>query len=108
MNLMRLEMMDATARIAEALQMRGLFVEVKDDFITLTAGNTRTDISQVRELLDRLAIPTFWQENKFQVLVTRIPISIMKRIMHTPGHKFPWKGIITNGRHSFRDDSVSR
>jgi len=89
MNLMNLEMMDATARIAEALQVRGVFVKVKDDFIILTDENTKADISKVRELLHNLGIPTFWQGNKFQVLVTRVPISMMKRIMNTPGREFP-------------------
>jgi hypothetical protein len=96
MNLMKLEMMDATARIAEALQMRGLFVEVKDDFIILTDGNTKADISKVRELLHHLGIPTFWQGSKFQVLVTRVPISMMKRIMNTQGREFP---IFMEGYH---------
>jgi hypothetical protein len=66
MNLMKLEMMDATSRIAEALQMRGLFVEVKDDFIILTDANTKADISKVRELLNYFGIPTFWQETNFK------------------------------------------
>lgn len=89
MNLMKLEMMNATERLAEALQMRGLFVEIKKDFIVLTEGNTKTDIIKVRELLDKLDIPTFWQGNQFQVLVTSLPISIMKRIMNTRGREFP-------------------
>ncbi|CUA79414.1 hypothetical protein [Anoxybacillus suryakundensis] len=89
MNLMKLEMMDATARIAEALQMRGVFVEVQSDFIVLTEGNTQTDIHKVRELLHKLGIPTMWQKNKFQVLVTRVPIAIMKRIINAPGQSFP-------------------
>ncbi len=82
-------MMDATARIAEALQVRGLFVKVKDDFIILTDENTEADVKKVYELLRHLSIPTFWQGNKFQVLVTRVPISTMKRIMNTPGRAFP-------------------
>lgn len=89
MNLIKLEMVDATHRIAEALQMRGLFVEVKDDLIILTEGNTKTDIIKVRKLLDHFGVPTFWQGNQFQVLVTRIPISMMKRIMNALGREFP-------------------
>ncbi|MGY0693757.1 hypothetical protein ACW2QC_13365 [Virgibacillus sp. FSP13] len=89
MNLMKLEMMNGTERIAEALQMRGLFATVKDDFIHITVENTKEDIVRVRRLLDDLNIPTFWQDTKFQVLVNRIPISIMKRIINKPGNEFP-------------------
>ncbi len=48
MNLLKLEMMNATERIAEALQMRGLFVEVKDDFIILSDENTQEDLTKTK------------------------------------------------------------
>jgi hypothetical protein len=90
MNLMKLEMMNGTERVAEALQMRGLFVEVKNDLIVLTEENTKVDIEKVRELLIRLNIPTLWTtDNKFQVLVNRLPIAMMKRIMNVRGQEFP-------------------
>ncbi|WP_088103008.1 hypothetical protein [Halalkalibacter urbisdiaboli] len=90
MNLMNLEMMNGTERVVEALQMRGVFIEVKHDIIILTEKNTKEDIRKVRELLNSLNIPTFWgADDKFQVLVNRLPIAIMKRIMNLRGHEFP-------------------
>lgn len=89
MNLLKLEMMTATERMAEALSMRGLFVETKGDFITLTDENTSTDIFKTKGLLNSLGIPTFWQGNKFQVLVSRFPIAAMKKIINLPGREFP-------------------
>lgn len=90
MNLINLEMMNATQRVAEALATRGLFVKVENDFIVLTAENTQTDIAMVHDLLNRLQIPTFWKERtQFQVLVNRLPIAMMKRIMNAPGREFP-------------------
>ncbi|MFK9092525.1 hypothetical protein [Bacillus salipaludis] len=89
MNLVKVEMMNATERIAEALQMRGLFVVVKDDFIMFTEGNTKADVEKTRALLTTIGIPTLWQENKFQVLINRTSISIMKQIMNATGREFP-------------------
>jgi hypothetical protein len=89
MNLLKLEMMNGTERIAEALQMRGLFVEVNGDFIILTEGNTDVDVKKTKELLHSIGIPTFWQGNKFQVLVNRTPIVTMKEIINAPGREFP-------------------
>jgi hypothetical protein len=89
MNLMKLEKMNATERVAEALQMRGLFVKVTNNLITLTAGNTMGDINKVHSLLNNLGIPTLWDGNSFQVLVNRLPIAMMKRIMNVPGREFP-------------------
>jgi hypothetical protein len=90
MNLMNLEMMNATDRVAEALQMRGVFVKSKADFIVLTNENTIEDIIHVRNLLEKVAIPTFWADDyTFQVLVTRLPIALMKRIMNAKGREFP-------------------
>ncbi len=89
MNLMNLEMMNGTDRLAEALQMRGLFVEVKNDVISLTAENTKMDKVKVRELLNTLNIPTYWiTPNEFQILVNRLPISLMKKIMNAHGREF--------------------
>ncbi|WP_077212386.1 hypothetical protein [Bacillus dakarensis] len=97
MNLMKLEMMNGTERAAEALQMRGLFVEVKNDIIELTKENTKQDIEKVCQLLNSLNIPTLWiASNKFQVLVNRLPISMMKKIMNIRGHEFP---VSMNGYH---------
>ena len=81
-------MMNGTERIAEALQMRGIFLEVKDDFIHLTNENSKEDIAFVSQLLNDLNIPTFWRGNKFQVLVERIPVAIMKKIMNQAGREF--------------------
>lgn len=90
MNLLKLEMMNGTDRVAEALQMRGLFLEIKNDVIVLTDENTKEDIEKARELIDRLNIPTFWiADNKFQILTNRIPIVMMKKIMNARGHEFP-------------------
>ncbi|MBT2729508.1 hypothetical protein J7E63_21685 [Bacillus sp. ISL-75] len=69
--------------------MRGLFIEVKDDFIILSNENTQADIKKTKQLIRNLGIPTFWQDNQFQVLVTRTPIVTMKNIMNAPGREFP-------------------
>ncbi len=83
-------MMNGTERVAEALQIRGLFVDVKKDVIVLTEENTTKDIEKVRELLYQLNIPTFWPAyNKCQVVVNRLPKALMKRIMNVPGREFP-------------------
>ncbi|MCL7748741.1 hypothetical protein [Halalkalibacter alkaliphilus] len=90
MNLMNLEMMNGTERVAEALQTRGLFVKGKGDLIVLTTENTKEDIEGVRHLLEQVGIPTFWSDYQtFQVLVNRIPVALMKRIMNTRGREFP-------------------
>ncbi|WP_249366798.1 hypothetical protein [Neobacillus rhizophilus] len=89
MNLLKLEMMTATERMAEALTMRGLFVETKGDFIVLTEENTSADIMKTKRLLNDLGIPTFWQGNQFQILVSRFPIAAMKKIINVPGKEFP-------------------
>ncbi|MEH7482625.1 hypothetical protein V7157_16520 [Neobacillus drentensis] len=89
MNLLKLEMMNATERIAEALQMRGLFIEVKDDFIILSDENTQEDITKTKQLISSLAIPTFWQDNQFQVLVNRSPIVTMKKIIERSRARIP-------------------
>lgn len=86
---MKLEMMNATERVAEALQMRGLFVKVNNGAITFTKCNTKDDISKVRNLLNSLNIPTLWEGNTFQVLINRMSILMMKLIMNAPGHEFP-------------------
>jgi hypothetical protein len=90
MNLMKLEMMNGTERLVEALQMRGMFVQLTDDVIVLGEENTSEDINKVRALLESLNIPTFWAtNNKFQVLVNRLPIAMMKRIINVRGQEFP-------------------
>jgi hypothetical protein len=90
MNLMKLEMMNGTERLVEALQMRGLFVQVINDVIVLGEENTKDDIIKVRALLESLNIPTFWTaNNKLQLLVNRLPIAMMKRITNVRGQEFP-------------------
>jgi hypothetical protein len=89
MNLMKLEMMTAAERVAEALTMRGLFVRVSNDFVIMEESNTKADMKKVQNLLNHLGIPTLWQENRYQILVNRIPISKMKKMIHVPGKEFP-------------------
>ena len=90
MNLMKLEMMNGSERLVEALEMRGLFAEIEKDVISLSNKNTKDDIVNVRSLLSSLNIPTMWMAvNKFQVLVNRLPISMMKKIMNATGREFP-------------------
>ncbi|MFK4996985.1 hypothetical protein ACI2OX_03725 [Bacillus sp. N9] len=79
MNLLKLEMMTGTERIAEALQARGIFAEVKGDFIYLSNENTKEDMKSVRYVLNELNIPTFWHGNKVQILANRIPVALMKK-----------------------------
>jgi hypothetical protein len=106
MNLIKLEMMNATARVAEALQTRGLFVKVENDFVVMTAENTTSDMMKVRELLEQLGIPTFWKhEHTFQVLLNHMPVAMMKRIMNQKGRSFP---VSMEGYHFFWRSFVQR
>lgn len=87
---MKLEMMNATARVAEALQTRGLFLKMNDSVITLMTENTESDIKRVRILLEKINIPTFWHSNhSFEVLVNRLPVAAMKKIINEKGRSFP-------------------
>jgi hypothetical protein len=90
MNLLKLERMNGKERIAEALRMRGIFVTIDGEFILLTKENTSDDIKGVRRLLASIGVPTYWpKENKFQVLVDRLSIVIMKAIINIKGREFP-------------------
>jgi hypothetical protein len=86
---MKKEWMNATERVAEALKLRGLFVEVKEDFINFKEGNTKEDVQKIQKLLNHIGIPVFWQDNRFQVLINHVPHSVIKQIMKTPGQSFP-------------------
>ncbi|WP_226036697.1 hypothetical protein [Aquibacillus saliphilus] len=59
MNLLNLERMNGTERLAEALRMRGLFVEIEIDFIVLTDENTASDVEGVQRLLEEIGLPVF-------------------------------------------------
>lgn len=90
MNLLKLEMMKAPERLAEAVQMRGIFVQLNGDVITLTKENTKQDIEAVRELITAIGIPVLWLDcHTFQLLVNRLPIAVMKRIINKNGREFP-------------------
>lgn len=47
MNLLKLELMTATEKVAEALVMRGLFVEVKDGVLFFSDKCAKNDIVDV-------------------------------------------------------------
>lgn len=51
MNLINLEMMTATEKVAEALVMRGLFVEVKEGVLFFSEKCAKGDIKDVKSLL---------------------------------------------------------
>ncbi|MGI2328146.1 hypothetical protein [Planococcus sp. YIM B11945] len=90
MNLLKLEMMDATERLAVALKARGIFCSLENDLIAMGVENTANDIFKVKALLNELSLPIFWlDEKRFQVLLNKLPISVMKKIMNHKGKSFP-------------------
>ena len=97
MNLLNLEMMNATERMAEALKMRGLFVTQENGIITFTNENAKHDLIDVKELLDQLNIPIIWHTDTImEVLVNRLPVVYMKKITNAGGRNF---SIHMNGYH---------
>ena len=90
--LLQLEEMIATDTIIEALQIRGFLVKKEDDFIVLQEGSGKRDAWGLRRLLQRLNIPTLWNDkgNRVQILVNTIPFSMAQKIIHTRGRNHPF------------------
>ncbi|WP_186579799.1 hypothetical protein [Aquibacillus kalidii] len=90
-----MEMQSGTKKLAEALELRGFPVKVKDDFISLRNGSEK-DCKELKQFLDELQIPVFWQGEKFQLLTNRFPVSKMKEIIHAKGRNH---GVHMEGYH---------
>lgn len=89
MNFLNLELMSATEKVAEALVMRGLFVEVKDGALSFTKCNAKNDIRDVKSVLNQLNIPfIFHSPDKLEILVNNISTLKMKKILTAGGHPF--------------------
>src|SRR5690606_36696084 len=55
----------------------------------LTSGSAALDDRALKALLGKLNIPVFWDGDKFQLLVNRLPVMMMKKITTEKGHEFP-------------------
>lgn len=60
MNLIKLEMMEATERLVEALKTRGIFCSINNDLIFLRTKNTDSDIKRTNILLAKLNLSVLW------------------------------------------------
>lgn len=113
-NLLSLELMDGQERLAEALEMRGFLVEKKGPFLALGTGSAALDYVDLRALLSKLNIPVYWEEDRFQLLVNRFPVMMMKRITTQRGIEFPvsmngyhfrWRAFV-NRKHGLKVDTM--
>lgn len=102
-----------TEKLAEALLLRGFPIDVKADFITLRNG-TRLDFVQLKELLESLNIPVFWNGDQFQLLTNHFPNVMMKKIIefngqehlvHMEGYHFKWRSFVTR-RYGIRTNTM--
>ncbi|MCM3723963.1 hypothetical protein [Solibacillus isronensis] len=111
MNLLNLELMTATEKVAEALVMRGLFVEVKEDVLFFSKNCAKKDVEDVKLVLNKLTIPYMtYGEDKIEILVNQMPILKMKKILTAGGRPFEinraeyhqhWR-FFANRRYGFR------
>lgn len=111
MNLLNLELMTATEKVAEALIMRGLFVEVKDGVLLFSKCCAKNDVQDVKVVLNKLNIPFITHgENKIEILVNQIPLLKMRKILTAGGQPFSinkaayhqyWR-FFANRRYGFR------
>ena len=111
MNLLNLELMSATEKVAEALVMRGLFVEVQEGILVFSTCNAKRDSQDVQSVLNQLNIPfVFRGTNKLEILVNQLPTVKMKKIVTAGGRPFTinaeryhqyWR-FFANRRYGFR------
>lgn len=111
MNLLNLELMTATEKVAEALIMRGLFVEVKEGVLLFSGCRAKNDVRDVEVVLNKLNIPFIAHgEDKIEILVNQIPLLKMKKILTAGGQPFSinkaeyhqhWR-FFANRRYGFR------
>lgn len=87
--LFSLERMDGQDRLFEALEMRGFLVKKEGPFLTLSKGSADRDYQDLKRLLNKLGLPVFWNGDRFQLLVNRLPVMMMKKITTMRGHEFP-------------------
>jgi hypothetical protein len=108
-----MEMQNGTERLAEALLLRGFPVEVNNDWISLRNGSEQ-DYADLKKFLEKLSIPVFWNENKFELLVNRLPLQKMKEIIHSKGREhlvhmepyhFKWRSFF-NRRYGIRTNTT--
>lgn len=111
MNLLNLELMTATEKVAEVLVMRGVFVEVKDGILLFSKNCAKNDIVDVKMIFNKLNIPFMTHgEDKIEILVNQMPILKMKKILTAGGRPFSineavyhqhWR-FFANRRYGFR------
>jgi len=108
-----MEMQSGTKKLAEALMLRGFPVQVENDLISLRNGSEQ-DQKQLKNFLEKLNIPVFWHENRFQLLVNRFPLQKMKEIIHfkgrehfvhMEGYHFKWRSFV-NRRYGIRTNTT--
>ncbi|MEY9975052.1 hypothetical protein ABH966_005478 [Lysinibacillus sp. RC46] len=89
MNILNLELMTATEKVAEALIMRGLFIKVKDNVLLFSKGNNKNDVKDVQFVLNQLNIPFIMHgEHGLEILVNQMPTIKMKKILTAGGDPF--------------------
>ncbi len=113
LSFLNFEMADGTKKLAEALFLRGFPVQMENDFISLRNGSER-DYAELKWLLERLAIPVFWNGKKFQLLVTHFPYGKMRQIVRLNGiphsvdmsdYHYKWKTFV-NRRFGIRTSTL--
>ncbi|MED4018539.1 hypothetical protein [Sutcliffiella cohnii] len=85
-----MEMQDGTSKLAEALQLRGFQVKVKNDYVSLVNGSEK-DVQELKYFLDKLNIPVYWNKDQFQLLVNRFPLHKMKEIIQYKGRNYTYQ-----------------
>lgn len=108
-----MEMQTGTEKLAEALLLRGFPVRLEKEFITLKNGSEQ-DYIQLKTFLDRLKVPVFWIEDKFQLLINNFPLQKMKEIIyfdgqehmvHMEGYHFKWRSFVIR-RYGIRTNTI--
>jgi len=111
MNLLNVMKMTATEKVQEALNMRGLFVELQNGVLVFSKNNAENDLKDVQFLLNQLNIPFMMRsEYELEILVNQISINKMEKILTAGGHPFEinvrdyhqyWR-TFANRRYGFR------
>jgi len=110
----RMELQDGTNKLADALKLRGFSVAMEGELIKLVNGSEK-DAAELKYFLEELNIPVFWlNDNKFQLLVNRLPSQLIKKIIHykgrnhhyfIEGYQFKWRSFVTR-RYGIRTNTL--
>ncbi|MEK4246584.1 hypothetical protein MKZ20_14780 [Psychrobacillus sp. FSL K6-2684] len=88
--MLELNSMNATEKIAVILKLRGLFVSYKKNVLVFSNSSTNNDIRDVIMLLNNYNIPFIHHEKqKIEILVNFISLEKMKQLFFAGGKPFP-------------------